>query len=87
MMWSDEPEVGTSCIFTREGALDVLLIVVCWQVQGVAGRDVIVDQRVVLDDAELLSRVVVLALGVSVELLVRGLLLLFLVIISFAHLL
>ncbi len=52
VMWPDEP---FALVFLRESTLYIFKVVVGWQVQGVARGNIVIDQGVVLDDAEFLS--------------------------------
>lgn len=49
------PDEPLTPIFLGQGALNILQVVVCGQVQGVAAGHIVVDQGVVLNDAEFLS--------------------------------
>ena len=65
------PDEPLASVLLGQGALHVLQVVVSGQVQGVAAGHVVVDQRVVLDDAELLGGVE-LSAGLVAEVLFVG---------------
>jgi len=67
-MGSDEPFAS---IFLRHGALNVFQIVVCWKIQRIATGDIVIDQRVILNDTKLLSRIESIALSITIELFIR----------------
>lgn len=64
---SDEP-LAVTRLLSGQVLLNVLLVIVCGKVQWIRGGHVVVDQRIALDDTELLFGVEgFLCLGVNVE--------------------
>jgi hypothetical protein len=77
-MRANEPEVGPCRVLPWQGRLDVFLIIIGRQIERVARGHILVKQRVVFDDTELLGRIVEIAVFVAVEFFVRRFLLLLL---------
>jgi hypothetical protein len=67
---TDEP-FSLGVTFGRETILDVLLIVICRKIERIRGCHILIEKRVVLNDTETLSGIIIVPLGVAIKFFVR----------------